>query len=171
VLMAPRYPETTLVQPGTNAAAPVNTDEILGALAAFVTWADSLAFRQYLIAESDFPLPGDLPAFLVVNQLVYRGAARPGELADAIKSQPSNMSKIVKRLEQADLVQRAADPADDRAVQILLTTAGREVARRILAVNHRLMDTVISGWDSAEVDQFTQLMTRLVGQLPSVPGT
>lgn len=71
------------------------------AMQAFVTWANSTTLRELLMIQSEFPLAGDLPAFLLVNQLAYRGAARPTDMADAIGTGRSNVSKIVRRLEGA----------------------------------------------------------------------
>lgn len=97
-----------------------------------------------------FPLPHDVPAFLLLNQLVYRGASRPVAIAAAMRTTTSNITKIVQRLEQADLVHRAPDPADRRGVEVALTEPGREIGHRLLAYFARLFDAAYAGWSEQD---------------------
>src|SRR3712207_18017 len=87
------------LQPLVGAGAP----NLLSALQALVSWGTSRTFREQVMADCGFPLPGDLPAFLTVNQLIYRGVATPTDLADAIDTSRSNLSKITTRLQAASL--------------------------------------------------------------------
>ncbi|HLI58395.1 MAG TPA: MarR family transcriptional regulator [Solirubrobacteraceae bacterium] len=64
-----------------------------------------------------------------LGALVRRGSLRICELAaDQEMTQPG-MTQLVTRLEREGLVARAPDPADRRAVRVLLTEAGRELFR------------------------------------------
>jgi DNA-binding MarR family transcriptional regulator len=132
---------------------------------AIITWAASGSRREDLISRSGFPLPDDMLAFLVMNQLAYRGAARPTELADAAHTGRSNLSKVVRRLEEAELVGRMANPEDGRETMIALTPAGREVAERIVAASETDFAEAVSGWSPAEREQFEDLLVRLVRDL------
>jgi DNA-binding MarR family transcriptional regulator len=135
------------------------------AMQAIVTWASSGSRRETLLRRSAFPLPDDMLAFLVMNQLAYRGAARPTELADAAHTGRSNLSKVVRRLEAAQLVGRMTNPHDGRETMIALTPAGREVAKRIVAASETDFADAISGWSDAEREQFDDLLVRLVRDL------
>jgi DNA-binding MarR family transcriptional regulator len=53
------------------------------------------------------------------------GPVTPSELADAEVIKRPTATKIVSRLEAADLVERAADPADGRCSLISVTPTGR----------------------------------------------
>ena len=139
------------------------------ALQAFVTWGTSRTFREQVMADCDFPMPGDLPAFLVVNQLIYRGIATPTDLADAIDTTRSNMSKIVARLEAADLVFRATDPRDDRGVVIGLSAQGRELGRRILHIVN-IEEHDLPGWSRDEVETFERLAVKFARTIDALPG-
>lgn len=56
---------------------------------------------------------------------------RLGELhRNVLLSQPA-LSRLVERLTERGLVERAADPADGRGVRLSLTEAGRERQRRV----------------------------------------
>lgn len=79
-------------------------------------------------------LPGDLSpvAASTLYTLVHNGAARLTALAEAEHVTQPAMTQVVTRLEQAGLVERAADPHDGRAVVVSATDAGHALtaARR-----------------------------------------
>lgn len=140
------------------------------AMQAIVTWGTSTAFRERLMATSGFPLPDDLPAFLLVNQLVYRGAARPTDLADAIQTGRSNVSKIVARLEAAGLVVRGLDPGDERGVVVVLSDEGRSVGRKIVATVTADFASALREWPQNDMDHLERLLVKLATSLDALPG-
>lgn len=144
--------------------------DLVTAFQAIVTWATSTAFRESVMEESRFPLAGDLPAFLLVNQLIYRGAARPTDLADAIQTGRSNVSKIVARLEQAGLVMRGRDPRDDRGVVVVLTGEGREAAGRIVELGLADPRSAIAQWSAKDLATLERLLVRLATEIDALPG-
>lgn len=135
------------------------------AMQAVVTWASSATRREDLLDRSEFPLSGDMLAFLVMNQLAYRGVARPTELADAAHTGRSNLSKVVRRLEAAGLVGRMANPADGRETMIGMTSEGREVARRIVAASDMDLAGALADWSADDRVRFEALLVRLVRDL------
>ena len=141
--------------------------ELASALHALVTWGTATTSRQALMHHTGFPFPDDLPAFLVINQLIYRGSARPTDLAEAIDTGRSNISKILRRLEAADLVLRGPDPQDNRGVVVVLTEQGRDLGRRILAANSAAQ--VFQAWDSDDLATFERLVLKLARDLDALP--
>lgn len=135
------------------------------ALQALVTAMNSTALRESILAQSGFPLPGDMPAFLLLNQLIYRTTARPTDMADAIGTGRSNVSKIVRRLEVAGLVGRMPDPDDGRQSVVGLTPAGREVAKRIVAVSSQAYEAIFQDWNDKDFEQLETLVVRLVASI------
>lgn len=138
----------------------VPVDGLASALASFAVWANSTSARLDLMRDSDFPLEEDLTAFLVLNQLIYRGAARPTDLADALELTTSHISKIVSRLEAADLVHRAPAPDDNRAVVVGLTEAGRAAGQRIVECAEKLFDSIFADWSAKDRADFTRLIVK-----------
>src|SRR2546429_6929098 len=63
----------------------------------------------------------------VLASLELAGALTPRELAEAERVQPPTMTKVLARLEERGLVQRAPHPTDGRQVLLSATEAGRAV--------------------------------------------
>ena len=59
---------------------------------------------------------------------------RVTELAREVVLSPTGMSRLVDRVEAAGCVRREPDPADRRALQVVLTDAGEELLRRMWPV-------------------------------------
>jgi DNA-binding MarR family transcriptional regulator len=58
------------------------------------------------------------------------GSARMGDLAEALMSLPSRVTRQIRRLEAQGLVQRTASPDDGRGVLAAITDDGREVVKK-----------------------------------------
>jgi DNA-binding MarR family transcriptional regulator len=72
------------------------------------------------------------PQYLVLSTLWEGGPQSVGGIADRLALESSTVTPLVKRLEQAELVMRQRNPADERQVVVSLTakgTAMREKAR------------------------------------------
>lgn len=128
-------------------------------IASIVHWADSRDVRVRVMEQIGFPVD-DIPMFVVVNQLAYRGALRPTDLAATLGTGKANISKIVRRLEEIDLVERVPSPRDERSVLVALTAAGRELGERIMAVAQAQVDEVTLGWDPQEVENLRRYVAR-----------
>ena len=79
----------------------------------------------------------------------------------------SSPSRLVDRLVAQDLVQREADPADRRFVTLSLTSRGRELAKKITAVEARLHDTLeeLSGGEPPE--ELLRLLRGIADAFPA----
>lgn len=165
----PRRPQASVdLRDVPNPTAPVlrgSGNDLSTALQALITSMNSTGVRENILSQSRFPLAGDMQAFLLVNQLIYRGTARPTDMADAIGTGRSNISKIVRRLEQAGLVGRMPDPDDGRHSVIGLTPAGREVGQRIVDVSSSGYEVIFEDWSQADFAQLEALVVRLVADI------
>lgn len=59
------------------------------------------------------------------------GPLTPSELAEIERVKRPTATRILRSLEQADLVERAPDPEDGRSALVSITAAGRERLRRL----------------------------------------
>lgn len=63
--------------------------------------------------------------------LLKRGTMRTGDLAAAMAISRPTATRLVDALEEADLIDRAPDPADGRATVVALSEQGQSVIREI----------------------------------------
>lgn len=163
----PRHSRVAALSPvSPDAAAPlVERGGFEASFEALVVFGNSDSIRTQLMEDVAFPLAGDVLAFLLLNQLLYRGAGRPTEMAEAIQTSRSNVSKVVGRLERAGLVVRAPDAADDRAVVIALTPAGREVGERVISTVGGMFEDAFSSWTARDRATLERLIIKLARDL------
>jgi DNA-binding MarR family transcriptional regulator len=62
--------------------------------------------------------------------IVFNGTITLGKLAEAEQVRPPTMTRIVNALEEQELVVKAQDPGDGRAIRIAATTKGKRVLIR-----------------------------------------
>ncbi|WP_431277951.1 MarR family winged helix-turn-helix transcriptional regulator [Leifsonia poae] len=129
-------------------------------LSSIVHWADSYEVRRRLMDAIDFPVD-DMAMFLVVNQLSYRGAMRPSDLALMLGTGRANLTKIAHRLTDEGLVVRVPAPGDDRGVLIALTPAGRQLGERIMATNLRTFASAFAAWSEEDLATLKRMLARV----------
>jgi DNA-binding MarR family transcriptional regulator len=64
------------------------------------------------------------PQYLVLSALWEEDGRTIGAIAERLSLEPSTITPLVKRLEQAGLLTRERNPADERQVQVRLTGKG-----------------------------------------------
>jgi len=98
-----------------------------------------------------------------------RAGRRPSqrELADFSGLEPIYVSKLLKALEKDVLVQRTANPADSRALELALTEAGVERVRPAMTIIRGFLDDAlapIGGPDGEQNQAFIRILeTLLIG--------
>lgn len=91
------------------------------------------------------------------------------ELAAAILLSQSGLSKLLDRMESADLVRRDPDPHDGRASFATITPRGRSLARRARDNHHEfLWRTFAAALDDADLADLARILDRISA---AVPGT
>lgn len=78
-----------------------------------------------------------------LSVVVYSGSITLGELAEAEQVRPPTMTRIVKALEEQQLIVKAKDAKDGRIIRIAATTKGKKVLLRGRARRIRLIDEQI----------------------------
>jgi DNA-binding MarR family transcriptional regulator len=67
------------------------------------------------------------PQYLVLSALWEGDGQTIGAIAERLSLEPSTITPLVKRLEQAGFVGRQRNPDDERQVRVSLTTKGRDL--------------------------------------------
>ena len=90
------------------------------------------------------------------------GGARGGDISDVLGLHKSTTSRNLTTLEELGLVERIPDPADARARQVRLTTAGSEALDRTVAGRKERLRARLGDWDAKDV---TDLARRILRKL------
>ncbi|HEY2173686.1 MAG TPA: MarR family transcriptional regulator [Mycobacteriales bacterium] len=75
----------------------------------------------------------------VLGSVARQGPVRPADLAERENLNPTMLSRVVGKLDDAGLVTRLPDPQDRRAAQVEVTPAGRELQDQIRAERTRAL--------------------------------
>ena len=106
--------------------------------------------RLNRLATQRSPLPLPWAQARLLSTIEDKGAARISELAALDHCSQPTMTMQVRRLEDAGLVARTADPDDGRAVQIRITPAGSRTLTRVRADRAAVIDPHLSRLDPAD---------------------
>ncbi|MEU9205149.1 MarR family transcriptional regulator [Streptomyces sp. NPDC048332] len=134
----------------------------------FLVWRLSMRWRVAIdrglaplgLTHAQYSLLGSL---MGMQQAGLRPSQRA--LADHTGLEALYVSKLARGLEAAGFVERAADPADTRAVRLSLTAEGLAVTARAVEVVRRLVDGLLAplgGLDGPDTEAFTRTLKALL---------
>lgn len=106
------------------------------------------------------PLGLTHPQYLVMLALWQHGPVSVRTLADLLYLDPPTLSPLLKRLEQAGLLERRRDPADDRQLAVTLTEEGTALRRKALAVPAAVIDGL--NLDAGTLAELRILLHRVI---------
>jgi DNA-binding MarR family transcriptional regulator len=107
----------------------------------------------------------------ILASVVRRGPIGLGELAEIEGINPTMLSRIVGKLDQAGLIERSPDEADRRAARVTATREGRTVHARLLADRAQLLSDAVSRLspdEAAKLFGALEAMESLVGHAQPV---
>lgn len=100
------------------------------------------------------------PQYLVMLALWEQAPLRVSQIAERLSLEPATLSPLLKRLEAAGLVRRERDRADERAVSVSLTPAGRRLRRRAQRVPEAVIDRL--GMEVTDLEEIRDRLTTLI---------
>jgi DNA-binding MarR family transcriptional regulator len=98
----------------------------------------------------------------LLEALHCSGPAIMRDLGTQLGATPRNMTAIVDALEEAKLVVRRPHPTDRRATLVELSPAGAREAEQGLGPRLDVMSEIFVGLSTAERDQFSAVMAKLM---------
>ncbi|MCE7007794.1 MarR family transcriptional regulator [Kibdelosporangium philippinense] len=104
---------------------------------------------------------------IVLTQLVGNGPMRVGELAAGVPCSQPTATVAVASLESAGYVRREHDPADGRAIRVVITDKGRELLLSLAHGEARELADRINQLDPADQAQLANtipLLNKLAAQ-------
>jgi DNA-binding MarR family transcriptional regulator len=97
-------------------------------------------------------------------KVLFRLERQPGlrqiELADMLDIEPITLSRIVDRLEEAGLVERAADPADRRAWRLHVTAKAQPLIAKLHEVADEMIAEAFAGLEPREIEITRKVLAR-----------
>jgi DNA-binding MarR family transcriptional regulator len=103
-----------------------------------------------------------LPHFAVLTALSDFGPLAQHELADCLGLNRSHLVGYLDDIQRLGLVQRARDPEDRRRQRVTLTSTGRTLLRRLLAVAQRSQAEYLQVLSDSERQTLTALLRRVL---------
>ena len=121
----------------------------------FALYSASLAMTKFYKPLLD-PLGLTYPQYLVMLVLWEGDGLTVSRLGDRLALDSGTLTPLLKRLESSDLVRRLRDTADERRVLLHLTSAGRALKAKALAVPESM-----AGASGCTLDELAALTARL----------
>ena len=109
------------------------------------------------------------PSYALLRVLIDNGALAMGGLARTAHMDMGMATRQVTSLVDAGLVTRNLDPTDLRVALVEVTPKGRRVAAKLLDVRIGHLRRALSGWTTAELEEFNGLLIRFVTDLVTAP--
>jgi DNA-binding MarR family transcriptional regulator len=103
-----------------------------------------------------------VPQFRVLFAAVSRGGVRAGVIAERSRMAPPNVTSVLDRLEERNLLRRLPDPDDGRATVVELTTEGRALVREIALAGRDELIQDLRHMSDEDVDALTRGLTAMV---------
>lgn len=98
-------------------------------------------------------------------------APNQAAIAEQMDLEPITLSRLIDRMEAAGLIERRADPADRRAYRLYLQEAARPLVLKFRDVATGCLTDALAGVSEAELDQVTDVLTRIRNNLTGKPET
>jgi len=107
------------------------------------------------------------PQYLVLHTLWETDGLTIGAVADRLSLEPSTITPLVKRMEQAGFVTRQRDPEDERQVRVRLTDRGRAMQADTVCLSDTLLKR--SGMTVDEIIALNRQVQRLRDAVSTPP--
>jgi len=122
--------------------------------------ASTVPLREFLYGGADDAVEhGQADTLEVLSQ---RESWRMSELAEALRVEPSTVTRAVQRLERTGLAVRRSSKADGRVVEVMLTPKGREQFDQLSRRRAELFTHILRAYTPDELPQFADLLERFV---------
>lgn len=107
----------------------------------------------------------DRTGYFALTHLEAHGPVRASDLAALLELDLSTVSRQVRLLDNAGLLERTADPSDGRAHLLELSPAGRAALVQARRERHAVLDRALQPWDPVDRNRLLDLVERLAGDV------
>lgn len=107
---------------------------------------------------------------MLLSRLWREDGLNQSELVKSLGVEPATVSKVLSRMEGADLVVRRRDSEDARSSRVHLTERGRSLREPTSRAWEEVEDRMLDGFDSEERVLLRRLLSRIRENLSGNPG-
>ena len=97
----------------------------------------------------------------VTLKMLANGSAGVTDLARYAELNPGAMTRLLDKLETRGFIERVADPADRRALNIHLTETGLSMWQDVNQCGQRVRERAMAGLSDAERNQLTRMLEHV----------
>ena len=101
------------------------------------------------------------PQWQVLSLLKRHVGINQGGLADILEVEPITLGRMVDRLQEAQLVERRADPADRRAWRLHLTPKAEDLVEALMPHAEATFEEALEGIEQDRRDQLMNTLDRM----------
>jgi DNA-binding MarR family transcriptional regulator len=109
------------------------------------------------------------PQWQVLGLLATSPGINQGALAEMLEVEPITAGRMIDRLQDADLVQRRADPADRRAWLLHLTPRGEELFAQLRPFALETLERALDGIGTEDRRALSVILERIRANLSRRP--
>lgn len=141
---------------GTPRNAPLDRDAAIDVIQRELT-----AFARRARAQAGRLHPQlSLVTYAILDHLRETGGCRGTDLATHFMLDKSTVSRQITALERLGLIERSADPDDQRGQIIRASEAGHQLLESVAAARRTAFRQRLDGWDTADLDRFAAYLAR-----------
>lgn len=108
-------------------------------------------------------------AFLLMI-LSHHDGLTHSELAEKLEISPAAATKVIKRMEALQYVQRVPDPSDERVSRVYLQDAGRDRIRQVRQAFEEINAVLVDGLSADEQKMLISLLQKVYASLLAYEG-
>ena len=105
------------------------------------------------------------PQWQVLNLLSRYEGINQGGLAEMLEVEPITLGRMIDRLQDAELVERRADPADRRAWRLHVTPKGNALITALRPYGQETLEQALEGIDDARRADLMAMLVRIRANL------
>ena len=127
-------------------------------------WVRCLRFnlQSHKKLEDDLATAGlTAPQFYVLATIGYAGGLPFGEIGAKMMVTVSNLTGIVDRLEEKNLVVRQRDASDRRVVRVVLTDKGAKLYKSTIPLFEKSVEKIFAGLGKPDQKELSAILRKL----------
>ncbi len=101
------------------------------------------------------------PQWQVLTLLRWNKGINQGRLAELLEVEPITVGRMIDRLQDAELVERRADPADRRTWRLHLTVKAEELLDQLRPMAEDMFDEAFEGLDGEQRSALQSALDRI----------